>query len=107
MQYANMTIQHDTITMQQGNMTIQHDTITMQHGNMIIQHDTITMQHGNMIIQHDTITMQYKSLQCSSRKATMIDLFNNKFYCIMAFKLITSFNAVLIVEVSPPPPIIG
>ena len=36
----------------------------------------------------------------------MIDLFNNKFYCIMAFKPIVCFNVVLIVEVSPPP-IIG
>ena len=45
-----------------------------------------------------------KSLQCSSRKATMIDLLNNKFHCIIAFKPIVCFNVVLIIEVSPPPP---
>ena len=47
---------------------------------------------------------QTKSLQCSSRKATMIDLFNNKFYCIMSFKPIVCFKVIVIVEVSPLPP---
>ena len=34
----------------------------------------------------------------------MIELFNNKFHCIMSFKPIVYCNVVLIVEVPPPPP---